>query len=127
MASERDPHGIVPDEFWEEYDSIESARKHTEKGDLDDRLRCPHCASTAIDRKLGNQHSECTHRRPEDYRCKNDRCYRHFDEPAPSARAEGVPAHEGCGKRHHVRRLDDGRYRCYRCDEIFEGGDGGGK
>ena len=83
MASERDPHGIVPDEFWEEFGSIEAARSAPSSTDESERKRCPECGSPNISLKPGSIASDCTHRKDARYRCAKEGCGVHFDEPEP--------------------------------------------
>jgi ribosomal protein L37AE/L43A len=121
MAAERDPHDIVPDGFYDEWDSIEQASRHMQRdSDILDEKRCPECGRTQIERKVDTIHDDLPHKVDTAYRCGKASCGAHFRAPAPSANEEGVPEHAGCGRRLYVRRLEPGRFRCHRCDEIFE-------
>lgn len=82
---ERDPHGIVPDSFWELYDSIEEARRNAENATDDDaRKRCPAdgCASVHITPRSSKPTSQTEHA----WRCK--RCGHRFDTPRASVDEE---------------------------------------
>ena len=81
MASERDPHNIIPDEFWEEFGSIEAARSAPSTTDEREQKRCPECESVNILKKAGQPADHPEHRRDFDFRCA--RCGFHFDEPKP--------------------------------------------
>lgn len=82
MASERDPHGIVPDEFWDEFGTIEAAHKAPSTTDKAEQKRCPSCDSINIRHKPGAPvGSDPPHREDADYRCA--RCEAHFNEPKP--------------------------------------------
>jgi len=83
MASERDPHGIVPNEFWEEFGSIEAARSAPSTTDESERKRCPECGSVSIREKASKPADYCTHRKDARYRCAKEGCGVHFDEPEP--------------------------------------------
>ena len=89
MASERDPHGIVPNEFWEEFGSIEAARSAPSSTDETERKRCPECGSVSIRQKASKPADHCTHRKDARYRCAKEGCGAHFDEPElPEAEIE---------------------------------------
>ena len=81
MASERDPHNIVPAEFWDEYGSIEAARRAPSTTDQTEQERCPECDSINIHRKPNQISSHPDHRTDARYRCH--KCGTHFDEPLP--------------------------------------------
>jgi ribosomal protein L37AE/L43A len=121
MAAERDPHGIVPDGFYDEWSSIQRAAFYMDRaGDILDENRCPDCASAQIKRKPEAWTDDAAHKVETAYCCQRSGCRAHFRAPAPSANEEGVPEHDGCGRKLHVRRVEAGRFRCDRCDEIFE-------
>jgi uncharacterized C2H2 Zn-finger protein len=121
MAAERDPHDVVPEGFYQEWDSIDDAALYMERdGEILDDERCPECASVQIERKSEAWTADAPHKVDTAYRCTVDGCGTHFRAPAPSANDEGVPEHARCGRRLHVRRIETGRFRCHRCDEIFE-------
>jgi ribosomal protein L37AE/L43A len=119
MAGARDPHDIMPSWFRERFDGLTEASytlpSTTDKAELS---RCPACASVAITPKADCMARDVSHRKDGNWRCKN--CANHFSERAPSANEEGVPEHDGCGRKIHVRRIETGRFRCYRCEETFE-------
>jgi hypothetical protein len=120
MSIQRDPHDIAPDWLFEEYDGLEDARDKLEPTtDTATLTRCPECASINITPKSDTIY-DIPHRKTEQWRCNSSRCYAHFDTPAPSAAEEGVPEHDGCGRRLHVRyRPGNKDCYCHRCGESF--------
>jgi ribosomal protein L37AE/L43A len=121
MAAERDPHGVVPSGFYDEWDSIDKAARYMQRdSDILDEKRCPDCASVQIERKSEAWTAHAPHKVDTAFRCGKASCGAHFRAPAPSANDEGVPEHAGCGRKLHVRRIETGRFRCHRCEEIFE-------
>jgi len=121
MAAERDPHGVVPSGFYDEWESIDKAARYMQRdSDIRDEKRCPDCASVQIERKSEAWTDDSVHKVETAYRCQKSDCRAHFRAPAPSANEEGVPRHETCGRKLHVRRIETGRFRCYRCEESFE-------
>jgi hypothetical protein len=88
--AERDPHGIVPESFWQRYDSIAAAQRDAERQGTT-QPRCPNrrCHSTRIQKKVG---ADSPQRKPGAYRCDN--CGEHFDEPAPSKREASLQFYE---------------------------------
>ena len=81
MAAERDPHDIVPDGFYDEFDSVrQAARDAPVATDSDDRTRCPACGSTNLRYRPGPTVAEKSrHAEEELYKCRN--CGAAFDEP----------------------------------------------
>lgn len=79
-----DPHGLVPTEFVETYDSFsegERQRPTTDEGDLS---RCRECQSTQITPKPGNGvGDDCSHREAGNWRCTRTACGAHFRRPLP--------------------------------------------
>lgn len=119
MASERDPHDLAPDWLFEKYSGLEEASKAleptTDKAEL---TRCPECSSVDITPKNPSIY-DVPHRKDGRWRCNSCNAS-HFDTPAPSAEEEGVPEHNGCGRRLHVRyRPGDKDCYCHRCGESF--------
>jgi DNA-directed RNA polymerase subunit RPC12/RpoP len=113
-----DPHGIVPGPETFPFESVAAAEARADPaGDVREQPRCPACVSTNISVKPGATSADPDHKRSEDYRCAG--CGHHFDSPAPSVDAEGVPQHQGCGRALHVRRVGEGVYRCHRCEETW--------
>lgn len=87
MASERDPHGIVPDGFWELYDSIDEAKRKHSSTDFESERRCPECDSYRWMAKQDDLRKQ-SNRQPEPYRCRN--CSHHFWVPSePGESKEG--------------------------------------
>ncbi|MDR9382712.1 MAG: hypothetical protein RI560_13715 [Natronomonas sp.] len=82
MASSRDPHGIVPDSFWEEFDSIEEARNQAETTPEEKKKRCPECRSTHLTPRSNKPVSQTVH----DWLCK--KCRHSFDDPLPPLQEE---------------------------------------
>ena len=84
-----DPHGLVPDEFVETYDSFsegERQRSTTDEGDLS---RCRECQSTNVTPKPGDAVSGGSHRKAGNWRC--NRCGAHMDRPLPPANEVDEP------------------------------------
>ena len=81
MAAERDPHGIVPNGFYEKWDSVREAARDAEvTTDAADRTRCPECDSTNLRYRPGPTVGEKSrHAEEELYKCRN--CGASFDEP----------------------------------------------
>lgn len=127
MASERDPHDIAPDGFFERFDGVQQASwdlsPTTDRADL---TRCSECASTSITPKGDPIGTAVDHRKPGDWRCKSCGC--HFSEPAPSANDEDVPNHPDCrGRRTSVRaRPGEKDWYCHYCGTSFDAEDGVG-
>jgi ribosomal protein L37AE/L43A len=93
----RDPYGIVPDGFYQLYDSIEEARREVEStfGDRNrDAYRCPECGSPNIVHKPGATAGEPDHKRAGDWKCQSQPCRAHFDTPAGSIE-EDAPGTQG--------------------------------
>ena len=88
---ERDPHGIVPDAFLEQYDTddpgeaLRQARRETTTTGLEHCPRCVDCESTNITPKASSTHT-APNRREGDWKCHN--CGAHFDEPRASVSEE---------------------------------------
>jgi len=79
-----DPHGIVPDEFVETYDSFRAGERQRSTTDTGDLSRCRECESTNITPKPGNVLADdCSHRKAGSWRC--NRCGAHMDRPLPPA------------------------------------------
>lgn len=76
-----DPHGIIPDEFWLHFDSLEAAERAPSTSDRADEKRCPECESARI-REKQDRFREQPNRRAEDWKCQNCGC--HFSTPLPS-------------------------------------------
>jgi hypothetical protein len=117
---DKDPHGVLPESFKREFDSMREAAYQPSSTDSRTEPRCPDCSSPNISRRPHTIAEDPEHTREGRWRCRAGDCRHCFDEPAPSANEEGVPRHDGCGRKLHVRRLEEGRFRCDRCDEIFE-------
>ena len=81
MAAERDPHGIVPDGFYEQFDSVREAARDAEvTTDAADRTRCPECDSTNLRyRPEATQSDRPSHHGGTLYLCRT--CEEEFDEP----------------------------------------------
>jgi rubredoxin len=80
MASERDPHDIVPDGFYDEFDSLADARRSLDSTG-DERGCCPECGRSWIRYRPGNTMAAESPQRngDENYVCR--RCGHTFDEP----------------------------------------------
>ena len=82
MAAERDPHGIVPDGFYDRWDSVKQASIHASvDSDERDRGCCPECGSTLLRYRSGGHGaaSPPAHASDKTYTCRN--CGNEFDEP----------------------------------------------
>jgi hypothetical protein len=79
------PEIDIPDEFYENYDSIHDAAAAASSTDPDAQPRCPNtgCGSIDITRKASSVES-MPQRKAGDWRCKN--CGHHFDDPRPPRR-----------------------------------------
>jgi len=82
-SRQRDPHGIVPDGFYAEYDSIHDAAAEVEATADGPEGRCPDCGRSVLVEKRAPEGLAPGNRKPGRYRCKS--CGAHFDEPAESA------------------------------------------
>jgi DNA-directed RNA polymerase subunit RPC12/RpoP len=80
MASEQDPHGIVPNSFWEMYDSLREAEREPTTTDTDTLPRCPDCRSHCI-RQKPDTIADQPRAKEGDYKCKN--CLNQFNSPLP--------------------------------------------
>ena len=83
-----DPHGLIPEEFREEYGDCETVADALRKVECapsttpaDDRPRCPECGSSQVSVKPSTigDHPE---RRDGRFRCAKQGCRVHFDQPA---------------------------------------------
>jgi hypothetical protein len=117
--ADKDPHGVLPETFKIQYDSLREAAYQPSSTDCRTEPRCPDCSSPNISRRPHTIAEDPEHTRGGRWRCRSGDCRHCFDEPAPSANEEGVPKHDGCGRKLHVRRIGHARFRCDRCDEIF--------
>lgn len=80
VENERDPYGIVPDGFYDRFDSIEEAKRCLERHNPpENEPRCPECHTTDIRKKRGQYASDASHKKPETYYCKG--CNSHFFKP----------------------------------------------
>lgn len=80
MASEHDPHDIIPDEFREEYGSLREAMREPTTSDPDTLPRCPECYSYNIRRKPDTI-ADKPQKKDGDWKCQN--CLNHFSSPLP--------------------------------------------
>ena len=81
MAAEDDPHDLVPNGFYEKWDSVQEASMYAgTTTDAADRTRCPECDSTNLRYRPGPTVGEKSrHAEQELYKCRN--CGASFDEP----------------------------------------------
>lgn len=122
---DKDPHGVLPETFKIQYDSLREAAYQPSSTDSRTEPRCPACSSPNISQRPHTIAEDPEHTREGRWRCRAGDCRHCFHEPAPSANEEGVPKHDGCGRKLHVRRIETGRFRCHRCEESFETTEGG--
>ena len=73
-----DPHDIIPEPFWQHYDSLREAEQAPSTSDTAGEERCPECLSARTREKRDRLRKQ-PNRRPEDYKCLN--CASHFDRP----------------------------------------------
>ena len=107
MSSQTDPHGIVPSEFWQLYDSIEEAKeahryKPRNRYDLE---RCPECDVFGIQRQYPDKPGSNS-----EFKWFCGGCFSKFDEPAPAWEdvLDEIPDGDGLRKRRENAGLDRG-------------------
>jgi DNA-directed RNA polymerase subunit RPC12/RpoP len=110
-----DPHGIIPESFWEHYDSLREAEQAPSTSDTAAEERCPECLSARVRLKQDSLREQ-PNREPENWKCLN--CSEHFDQPYNAA--ADFPACPGCGRRRYVREHDSGKFHCQGCVKTFD-------
>lgn len=79
-SDDRQPEIDIPDEFYDEFGTIEAAQQAPSSTDEDAQPRCPHCDSVNIVPKAPSSVAQ-PDRKAGDWRCQH--CTAHFESPNP--------------------------------------------
>lgn len=85
--ADKDPHGLLPEDFKRQYDSIREAEEKESSTDFESEKRCPECDSHRWRGKQDDLKRQ-PNRNPAPYKCLN--CSHHFRIPSePDESKEG--------------------------------------